>query len=295
MPQLIENKQSNPVLIANFEPNEIATKSAQKTKIQTRKHCADEPAQEVGMQMRKHCAGNAAQKVENRELVLRLYGRGLFEGDLPGAVSAEAEAGAAVIVGKSTAVEGARALQAVEDDGGVIAEHFNLKLGPSGVVEFVAGREDDSQNGCAVEGLAVGRDVNVFGSHEAVHGGAIVFEPRGVPGFAELFDLLVYRRRFHKASIEYGQRDYMNEFRRTQEKKKQVSACLPASLVAEKPSSLGMTTLKKQKQNQRRNEARRRPEGRRYKDQQRVNFPTLCCKTQRLDLCRPCYKISPPK
>jgi len=44
----------------------------------------------------------------------------------------------------------------------------------------------------------------------------------------------------------------MNEFRRTQEKKKQVPACRPASLVAEKPSSLGMTTLKKQKQNQRR-------------------------------------------
>jgi hypothetical protein len=162
-----------------------------------------------------------AHKVENRERVLRFDGRNLFEGDLPGAVSAEAEPGAAVIVGKSVAVEGAGALQAVEDDGGVIAEHFNLKLGPSGVVEFVAGREDDSQNGRAVEDLAVGRDVNVFGRHEAVHGGAIVFEPRGVPGFAELFDLLVYRRRFHKASIEYGQRDYMNEFRRTQEKKKQ--------------------------------------------------------------------------
>ena len=279
MSQLIENKRNDPVLIANFEPNEIATKSEEKTKIQTR----------------KHRAGNAEQKVKNPERVLQFDGRGLFEGDLPGAVSAEAEPGAAVIVGKSFAVEGAGALQAVEDDGGVIAEHFNLKLGPSGVVEFVAGREDHSQNGCAVEDLAVGRDVNVFGSHEAVHGGAIVFEPRGVPGFAELFDLLVYRRRFHKASIEYGQRDYMNEFRRTQEKKKQVSACLPASLVAEKPSSLGMTTLKKQKQNQRRNEARRRPEGRRYKDQQRVNFPTLCCKTQRLDLCRPCYKISPPK
>src|SRR3984957_14858703 len=222
MPQLIENKQSNPVLIANFEPNEIATKSAQKTKIQTRKHCADEPAQEVGMQMRKHCAGNAAQKVENRELVLRLYGRGLFEGDLPGAVSAEAEAGAAVIVGKSTAVEGAGALQAVEDDGGVIAEHFDLKLGPSGVMEFVAGREDDSQNGGATDDLSVGRDVNVFGSHEAVHGGAVVFEPGGVPGFAEVFDLLLHRCSVHRTSCLYKQRptsdDYKSEFKRTQEK-----------------------------------------------------------------------------
>jgi hypothetical protein len=41
--------------------------------------------------------------------------------------------------------------------------------------------------------------------------------------------LLVYRRRFHKASIENGQRDYMNEFRRTQEKKKQAPAGRQAS------------------------------------------------------------------
>jgi hypothetical protein len=45
MSQLIENKQSAPVLIANFEPNEIAKKAGQKTKIQTRKHRTDEPAQ----------------------------------------------------------------------------------------------------------------------------------------------------------------------------------------------------------------------------------------------------------
>jgi len=32
MPQLIENKQNDPALIANFEPNEIATKSEEKTK-----------------------------------------------------------------------------------------------------------------------------------------------------------------------------------------------------------------------------------------------------------------------
>jgi hypothetical protein len=32
MPQLIENKQNDPVLIANFEPNEITTKSEEKTK-----------------------------------------------------------------------------------------------------------------------------------------------------------------------------------------------------------------------------------------------------------------------
>ena len=63
MSQLIENKQNDPVLIANFEPNEVATKSGQKTKIQTRKHCADEPAQKVEIQTRRHCAGRAAQKV----------------------------------------------------------------------------------------------------------------------------------------------------------------------------------------------------------------------------------------
>ena len=77
----------------------------------------------------------------------------MLEGDLPGAVSTEADAGAAVIVGESVAVEGAGALQAVEDDGDVIAEHFDLKLGPIGVMEFVAGREDDSQNGAAVVDL----------------------------------------------------------------------------------------------------------------------------------------------
>src|ERR1700733_9562127 len=57
---------------------------------------------------------------------LRRDHRGLLEGNLPGAVSAEADAGAAVIVGESFAVEGAGALQTVEDDGGVIAEHFDL-------------------------------------------------------------------------------------------------------------------------------------------------------------------------
>jgi len=163
-----------------------------------------------------------AQKVENRDRELRFDRRGLLEGDLPGAVAAEAEAGAAVMVGKSFAVEGAGALQAVEDDGGVIAENFDLKLGPSGVMEFVAGREDDSQDGGATEDLAVGRHVNVFGSHEAVHGGAVVFEPCGVPGFGEVFDLLLHYRGFHRSSRLYEQRstsdDYKSEFERTQQK-----------------------------------------------------------------------------
>jgi hypothetical protein len=179
-------------------------------------------------------AGNAAQKVKNPERVLRFDRRGLFERDLPASVSAEAEAGAAVIVGKSVAVEGAGALQAVEDDGGVIAENFDLNLAPSGAMEFVAGREDDAQNGGAVEDLSVGRDVNIFGSHQAVHGGAVVFEPGCVPGFAELFDLVLHRSRFHKASIEYGQRDYMNEFRRTQERK---SRSLPPGRRASSPKN----------------------------------------------------------
>jgi hypothetical protein len=60
MPQLIENKQNDPVLIANFEPNEIATKSEGKTTIRIRKHCADKPAQKVEIQTRKNCASEAA-------------------------------------------------------------------------------------------------------------------------------------------------------------------------------------------------------------------------------------------
>jgi hypothetical protein len=117
----------------------------------------------------------------------------LLEGDWPGAVSAEAETGAAVIVGERFAVEGAAALQAVEDDGSVIAEHFDLKLGPSGVMELVAGREDHSQDSGAVEDLAVGRDVNVLRGHEPVHGGGVVLKPRRVPGFAELDNFLLHR------------------------------------------------------------------------------------------------------
>jgi hypothetical protein len=61
-------------LIANFEPNEIATKSAcpprrrQKTKIQTRKHRAGEAAQKVGMQSRIHCEIN-----QNEDLIMAAW------------------------------------------------------------------------------------------------------------------------------------------------------------------------------------------------------------------------------
>jgi|ERR1700733_377264 len=56
--------------IANFEPNEIATKSEEKTKNQRRKHRAGEGAQKIEVQTRKHragevaCHGGQAQKVE---------------------------------------------------------------------------------------------------------------------------------------------------------------------------------------------------------------------------------------
>ena len=50
MPQLAENKQNEPILIANFEPTACADKSAQKVEVQERR--------------RRHCAGEAAQKVE---------------------------------------------------------------------------------------------------------------------------------------------------------------------------------------------------------------------------------------
>jgi hypothetical protein len=56
MSQLIENKQNHPVLIANFEPNEIARKSEEKTKIQTRKHRAGEAARRVEIARINHPA-----------------------------------------------------------------------------------------------------------------------------------------------------------------------------------------------------------------------------------------------
>ncbi len=134
------------------------------------------------------------------EIELRGYWRGLLEDDLPRAVAAEAEAGAAVVVGKSVAVESAGALQAVDDDSGGVAEQIDLNLSPRGVVKFVAGRKNDSQDFAAVADLAVRRDVNVFGRHEAVHGGAVVFEPRRVPRFAKLVQFLTQRRAVHPAS-----------------------------------------------------------------------------------------------
>src|ERR1700735_1095658 len=114
MPQLTENKQNEPILIANFEPTACADKSAQKAEVQTR----------------LHCAGESAQKVALAERGLQRYRRGLFEDDLPGAVAAEAEAGAAVVVGKSVAVESAGALQAVDDHRGGVAEQIDLNLRP---------------------------------------------------------------------------------------------------------------------------------------------------------------------
>src|SRR5271156_5176326 len=54
MLQLTENKQNEPVLIENFEPNRCARKSAQGVEVQKRR--------------RLPCAGQAAQKVERRRL-----------------------------------------------------------------------------------------------------------------------------------------------------------------------------------------------------------------------------------
>ena len=69
MSQLIENKQNDPILIANFEPNEIATKSEEKTKIQRRKNRADEPAQKVGIAW-----NNQPSPASCRAVVTRLCG-----------------------------------------------------------------------------------------------------------------------------------------------------------------------------------------------------------------------------
>src|ERR1700733_11931609 len=65
MPQLIENKRNHPILIANFEPNEIARKSEEKTKIQTQKPRAGDAARKVGMQPRIHCGIN-----QNEDLIV---------------------------------------------------------------------------------------------------------------------------------------------------------------------------------------------------------------------------------
>src|ERR1700735_3028288 len=132
MPQLTENKQNEPILIANFEPTTCADNSAQKVDVRTRRHCAGEPAQKV-----KILISFAA-----RERELWSYGRGLFEDDLPGAVAAEAEAGAAVVVSKGVAAEGRGARPAVNNYRGVATEQINLNLRPFGVVQFVAGREN---------------------------------------------------------------------------------------------------------------------------------------------------------
>jgi hypothetical protein len=129
--------------------------------------------------------------------------RGLFEDDLPRAVSSEADAGAAVVVGKSVAVERAGALQVVNNNRGGVAEQIDLNLSPLGVVKLVAGREDHSHDYAAVGDLAVRPDVNVFGGHQPVHGGAVVFEPRRVPGFSELVDFFTQRRFVHGDSSAY--------------------------------------------------------------------------------------------
>ena len=129
--------------------------------------------------------------------------RGLFENDLPGAVSSQADAGAPVVVGKSVAVERAGALQVVDNNRGGVAEQIDLNLRPLGVVKFVAGREDHSHDYAAAGDLAVRPDVNVFGGHQPVHGGAVVFKPRRIPGFSELVDFFTQRRFVHGGSSAY--------------------------------------------------------------------------------------------
>jgi len=86
MPQLAENKQNEPVLIANFEPNHCARKSAQKVKGLRRRHCADEPAQKVESFIRRK-----GQRVRGA----RLSGFAA-EGDEQGCSVRAAEAGAGV-------------------------------------------------------------------------------------------------------------------------------------------------------------------------------------------------------
>jgi hypothetical protein len=159
--------------------------------INTAMNCSTEIHSDTG----RHGGQACRQPVDKRGL--RLHGRGLFEDDLPVAVASQTDPGAAVIVGKSAAVECASALPAVEENCGVGAEQRSLKLGPSAAVDFVARRADYSHDRAAVEDLSVRRDVGVFGGHELVHSGAVVFKPRRVPGFAKLFQFLTQRRSIH--------------------------------------------------------------------------------------------------
>ena len=86
MPQLAENKQNEPILIANFEPNHCARKSAQKVEIQRRRHCAGESAQKV-----KGFIRGEGQRMRDGRL------RGLAaEGDEQSCSVRAAEAGAGV-------------------------------------------------------------------------------------------------------------------------------------------------------------------------------------------------------
>jgi hypothetical protein len=148
-------------------------------------------------------AGGAAQQSAGKR-ELREDGRSLFKDDLPRAVSPQTDAGTAVVVGKSVAVERAGALQVVNNDRGGVAEQIDLNLSPPGVVKFIAWREDYSHDFAAVGDLAVRPDVNVFGGHQPVHGGAVVFKPRRVPGFSKLIQFLTLRRFVHGDSSAYG-------------------------------------------------------------------------------------------
>src|ERR1700683_594459 len=107
MPQLAENKQNRTVLIANFEPNHCARKSAcppwraQKVEIQRRKHCADEAAQKVEVQgrTRRDCADEPAQRAEDQILPSGWLAGFAAEGDEQGCSVRAAEAGAGVPAG----------------------------------------------------------------------------------------------------------------------------------------------------------------------------------------------------
>ena len=69
------------------------------------------------------------------------------------------------------------------NDRGLIAERPDLDLGLRAVVNPIARGADNSENGCAIQGLAVGRDIDVVVGHQPLNGGRILLQPGPMPGF----------------------------------------------------------------------------------------------------------------
>src|SRR5438105_527434 len=70
-----------------------------------------------------------------------------------------------VVVLEGVPLVRALALPAITDDGCFIAERPDLDLRPRAMVNPITGRADDSQDRRAIEGLAIGRHIDVVLGH----------------------------------------------------------------------------------------------------------------------------------